>query len=257
MDNPPTLDKADWIAGLEKGLRIIEAFSDSHPRLNPSTAARRTGITRTAARRYLLTLHHLGYLESDGQLFWLTPKILRLGWSYFDSARIPKAVHPHLQRISDQLGGATASFAVLDGDDLVFVARNASTQFHSIGFVLGNRVPANVASAGIMLLACKTPAEVDGWLAGRSFLPYTPETLTSPDDIRALVDQARSDGYAMLDQQMERNRRGIAVSIKTRDGRVVGAISVGLPIGTETPEQAVARALPLLRDAEYYLLSIL
>jgi IclR family pca regulon transcriptional regulator len=146
---------------------------------------------------------------------------------------------------------------VLDGDDLVFVARNASTQFHSIGFVLGNRVPANVASAGIMLLACKTPAEVDRWLAGRTFLPYTPETLTRPDDIRALVDQARQDGYAVLDQQMERNRRGIAVSIRSRDGRVVGAISVGLPIGAETQQQAVARALPLLRDAEYYLLTVL
>ena len=77
MGKKPALDRRDWIAGLEKGLRIIEAFNDTHPRLTPSTAAWRTGITRTAARRYLRTLHHLGYLDSNGQMFWLTPRVLR------------------------------------------------------------------------------------------------------------------------------------------------------------------------------------
>src|SRR5947207_14017875 len=106
MPAKQTFDKRDWIAGLDKGLRIIEAFNDAHPRLTPSTAARRTGITRTAARRYLRTLHHLGYLDSDGQLYWLKPKMLRLGWSYFDSAKVPRAAQPFLQRISIALGGA-------------------------------------------------------------------------------------------------------------------------------------------------------
>lgn len=255
MDRTVFLEKSDWIAGLEKGLRIIEAFSDSHPRLTPSTAARRTGITRTAARRYLLTLHHLGYLESDGTLFWLTPKILRLGWSYFDSARIPRVVQPHLQRISLELDGAPVSFAVMDDDELVFVARNASNKLYSVGFVLGSQIPANVASAGIALLSCRTPAEVDHWLEGRSFLPYIPTTLTRPEEIRAVIDQARQDGYAVLEQQMERDRRGIAVSIRTRGGQVVGAISVALVIGKESAKHAIARTLPLLREAEYALMA--
>ena len=98
MTNKPELDRSDWIAGLEKGIRIIEAFNDAYPRLTPSTAARRTGITRTAARRYLLTLQHLGYVESDGRLFWLTPRVLRLGWSYFDSAKLPRAFQPTCRR---------------------------------------------------------------------------------------------------------------------------------------------------------------
>mgnify|MGYP000252209778 CR=1 FL=1 len=89
MGSEQELDRRDWIAGLEKGLRVIEAFSDAHPRLTPSTAARRTGITRTAARRYLLTLQHLGYVDGDGTYFWLAPRVLRLGWSYFDSAKAP------------------------------------------------------------------------------------------------------------------------------------------------------------------------
>lgn len=251
------IDTRDWIAGLDKGLRIIEAFSDSHPRLNPSTAARRAGITRTAARRYLLTLHKLGYLESDGSLFWLTPKILRLGWSYFDSARLPRTVQPFLQRISVELGGAATYFSVLDGDDLVFIARNATSRFQSVGFVLGTRVAPNLASAGIALLACRSPTEVDEWLINRKFPAYTTNTLTDPAEVRTLIDRARQDGYAIVEQQLERDRRGIAVSIRSRNGNLVGAISVGLSIGNETQQQVLARVLPLLREAEYALLSLL
>jgi len=250
------LDKKDWIAGLEKGLRIIEAFNDAHPRLTPSTAARRTGITRTAARRYLLTLRHLGYVDSDGTYFWLTPRILRLGWSYFDSAKAPKAVQPFLQRLSIELG-CDAFFVVLDEDDILFVARNGATRVQNFGFALGARVAANLASAGIVLLSCKSPEEVDRWLEGRKFIPYTPMSLTRPEEIRATIDAARNSGYSVLEQQMQRDRRGIAVPVRTRLGEVVGAISISLPMGTETTQQAVARVLPLLREAEHSLLALL
>jgi len=250
------LDKRDWIAGLEKGLRIIEAFSDAHPRLTPSTAARRTGITRTAARRYLRTLHHLGYAESDGQLYWLTPRVLRLGWSYFDSAKVPRAVQPFLQRISVALGGATY-FAVLDEDDVVFVARDGSNRVQNIGFVLGARIPANLSSAGVAMLSCRTPKQVDQWLAGRKYAPYTPYTATTKDGVREYIDGARARGYALLEQQLERRVRGIGVPIRSRGGELVGAISVSLPMGNETSERAVSRALPLLREAEYSLLALL
>ena len=252
MANKPALDKRDWIAGLEKGLRIIEAFSDIHQRLTASTAARRTGITRTAARRYLRTLHHLGYLESDGQLFWLTPRVLRLGWSYFDSAKVPRAVQPFLQRISVALGGATY-FAVLDEDDVVYVARDGSTRVQNIGFVLGARISANVSSAGIAMLSCRTSKEVDRWLVGRKFMPFTPYTVTTQEGVRELISSARRKGYALLEQQVERKVRGIAVPIRTRNAELVGAISISLPMGSELSEHAVSRALPLLREAEYSL----
>jgi len=254
MASYPVLDKRDWIAGLEKGIRIIEAFNDAHPRLTPSTAARRTGITRTAARRYLRTLESLGYVESDGKLFWLTPRVLRLGWSYFDSAKVPRAAQPYLQRISIALGGATY-FAVMDEDDVVFVARDGSNQVQNIGFVLGARVSANLAAAGIAMLSCQTPDEVDAWLAGRKFVPYTAHTATTEDAVRENVNNARSRGYALLEEQLTQSVRGIAVPIRKRDGAVVGAISVSLPMGNETSERAIARALPLLREAEYALMS--
>ncbi len=183
MRKTAELDKCDWIAGLEKGLRIIEAFNDAHPRLSPSTAARRTSITRTAARRYLRTLHHLGYLESDGKLYWLTPRILRLGWSYFDSARVTRAVQPYLQRISVALGGATY-FVVFDDDDVVFVARDGSSMVKNVGFVLGARISASLSTAGVVLLSCRSVKEVDRWLRGRKFVPYTPHTAITPEAVR-------------------------------------------------------------------------
>ena len=248
------LKRCDWIAGLEKGLRIIEAFNDGHPRLTASTAARRTGITRTAARRQLLTLQHLGYVESDGQLYWLTPKVLRLGWSYFDSAKTPRAAQPHLQRISIALGGA-AFFAVLDEDDVVFVARDGSSQVQNVGFVLGARLSANLVAAGVAMLSCRSPQEIDQWLAGRKFVPYTPYTTTTETAVREAINTARINGYALLEQQLSLAVRGLAVPIRRRNGEIVGAISVSLPMSNESSERAIARALPLLREAEYALLA--
>ena len=254
MTDKHVLNKRDWIAGLEKGIRIIEAFNDAHPRLTPSTAARRTGITRTAARRYLHTLQYLGYVESDGQLFWLTPRVLRLGWSYFDSAKLPRAVQPYLQKISLALGGSTY-FAVFDQDDVVFVARDGSNAVQTVGFVLGSRVPANLSAAGIAMLACRSPEEVEAWFAGRKFVAYNPHTATTTEAVREFINKARSLGYSMVEQQLTLDVRGIALAIHKRDGEVAGAISVSLPIGSETAERALARTLPLLREAEFALLS--
>ena len=254
MSTLPEINKRDWIACLEKGLRIIEAFSDSHPRLSASTAARRTGVTRTAARRYLLTLEHLGYLESDGQMYWLTPRVLRLGWSYFDSAKLPRAVQPHLQRISTTLGGA-AYFAALDEDDVIFVAKDGANLVQNIGFVLGAKIPANLSSAGIAMLASWTEEEVDRWLSGRKFIAYSPFTAITEDAVRGHINEARLRGYAVLEQQMTPMVRGIAIVIRARNGKVAGAISASLPMGNESLEHSVSRTLPVLRDAENALVS--
>ncbi|MDR0576261.1 MAG: helix-turn-helix domain-containing protein [Candidatus Accumulibacter sp.] len=249
IDKKPPLDKKDWIAGLDKGLRIIEAFNDAHPRLTASTASRRTGITRTATRRYLRTLEHLGYLESDGHFFWLTPKVPRLDWSYFDSARFPRAVQPHLQKPSLALGGA-AYFAVMDENDVVFVARDGSNMVQNVGYVLGARIAANLAATGIAILSTYSAEDVDKWLVGRKFVPYSPFTATTEKAVRQLIDE----GYALLEQQVAQRVRGIAVPVRAHSGKVVGAISVSLPMNNETTENAVSRALPLLREAEYALL---
>ena len=135
------LDKKNWIAGLEKGLSIIETFDDANPRLSATQAGQRCGLTRTAARRYLLTLAHLGYVATDGKLFWLTPRVMRLGQSYLESARLPRIVQPFLQRLT--AGTQEISYvSVLDGSDIVYVARNGTNRAMNTGYVLGARVQA-------------------------------------------------------------------------------------------------------------------
>ena len=146
------LDKRDWIAGLEKGLSVIEAFDAEHARLTASQAGQRCGLTRTAARRYLLTLSHLGYVATDGKLFWLTPRVLRLGQSYLDSARLPRTVQPFLQRVTAGTQ-ETAYVAVLDGDDVVYIARSGTHRNLHNGYGLGTRVQAQVTAAGMAILA--------------------------------------------------------------------------------------------------------
>ncbi|HEX5738029.1 MAG TPA: helix-turn-helix domain-containing protein, partial [Hydrogenophaga sp.] len=159
---PSPLEKRDWIAGLEKGLSIIEVFDDQHPRLTASQAGARCGLTRTAARRYLLTLAHLGYVGTDGKLFWLTPRILRLGHAYLESARFPRLVHPFLQRIA---GGTQeiAYLGVLDGDEAVYIARSGAQRHMNTGYILGSRIPAQLSTAGMAILAAWGEAASDAW----------------------------------------------------------------------------------------------
>ena len=254
MDQEVIRNRRDLIVGLGKGLLIIEAFNDAHPRLSASTAARRTGISRTAARRYLLTLQHLGYLESDGQMFWLTPRVLRLGWSYFDSAKIPRAIQPYLQRVSVALGCMTF-FSILDDFDVVFVSRDGSSRIQSVGYVLGARVSAGLLSAGIAMLSCRPPEEIEKWLETHKFISYTSYTITSADGLRELIDTARVKGYAVVEQQLTPGIRGIAVPIRKNNGVIVGAINVSLPMANESIERAVGRTLPLLREVEQAILA--
>jgi IclR family pca regulon transcriptional regulator len=120
-----TIAKADYIAGMAKGLAVLESFDTERQRLNATLAAQRAGLTRAAARRHLLTLAHLGYLETDGSYFWLAPKVLRFSGSYLASARLPRAIQPTLNRLAAQTG-ESFSAVVLDGDQVVIIARSGS-----------------------------------------------------------------------------------------------------------------------------------
>lgn len=244
----PVLEKRDWIAGLEKGLAVIEAFDDQHPRLTASQAGARCGLTRTAARRYLLTLAHLGYVGSDGKLFWLTPRILRLGHAYLESARLPRLVQPFLQRIA---GGTqeVAYLGVLDGGDTVYIARSGAHRHMNTGYMLGSRVQAQVTAAGSAILAAMGETASDAWIAQHTLRTYTPYTISSPEQLRSELARVRRQGWALSEQQMELNYRGIAVPLLDRNNDVHGAISITMPINQEVAEDAVKRVLPVLQDA--------
>jgi hypothetical protein len=166
----PALQRRDWIAGLEKGLTLLQAFDEDHPRLTASQAGQRCGLTRTVARRLLLTLAHLGFVATDGKLYWLTPRVLRLGHGYLQSSRLARAVQPFLQRITSATG-EPAYLAVLDGDEVVTIARNGPQAALNTGYVLGARVPARLTATGQVLLAAQAPGA--GQLAGHD-RPHTP-----------------------------------------------------------------------------------
>ncbi|WP_370691048.1 IclR family transcriptional regulator C-terminal domain-containing protein [Hydrogenophaga sp.] len=244
----PALEKRDWIAGLDKGLAVIEAFDDQHPRLTASQAGTRCGLTRTAARRYLLTLAHLGYVGSDGKLFWLTPRILRLGHAYLESARLPRLVQPFLQRIA---GGTqeVAYLGVLDGDDTVYIARSGAHRHMNTGYMLGSRVQAQVTAAGMAILAALGETAANAWLSQHTLRTYTPYTLSRPEDLQTELARVRRQGWALSEQQMELNYRGIAVPLLDRNNVVHGAVSITMPINQESSEDATKRVLPVLQEA--------
>ncbi len=244
---PAGLQKRDWIAGLERGLSIIEAFDDANPRLTASQAGQRTGMTRTAARRYLLTLQAMGYVASDGKLFWLTPRVLRLGQSYLESARLPRIVQPFLQRVAAGTH-ETAYLSVMDGDEVVYIARNGPNRNMSTGYVLGARVPAQVTAAGMLMLSQRDDANLSAWLATRELRAYTSHTIASKERMKLELARIRAQGWALSEQQLDLNSRGVAVPLRDRHGDVVGALNITMPMGHESSDDAVARVLPVLRE---------
>jgi IclR family pca regulon transcriptional regulator len=255
MAGPGPRGRPDSASSIAKGLQIIQAFNDRVPRMNATEMARCTGMTRTAARRHLLALRELGFVDSDDKDYWLTPRVLRLGWGYFDSARLPRLVLPYLQRVTGLLN-EVALCGVLDGDEVVYIARNGLPGT-ALGFVPGSRVPAVLSSAGIAMLASWPAARFDSWLEGCPLVRHTPHTITTRETIRALVEQARRDGHAVLEQQLEPGVRGIAVPLRNRHGEVVAGLSVSSRIEAECTAAATQRVVPVLEEVAHQLRNLL
>ncbi|SEB17397.1 IclR family transcriptional regulator domain-containing protein [Paraburkholderia sartisoli] len=241
------MNDKDRIAGATKALAVIEAFDEDHPRMNPAGVAELTGLTRTAARRYLLTLADAGYAETDGRLFWLAPRVLRLGTAWFSSARLPRIAQPFLQRITAAVQ-ESALLAVLDGDDVVYVARNGSSRVTTVGFLLGSRAAAPLSSAGMIVLAHQPPERVTAFLERYEPKVFTPHTVVDKTRLRAQIDQVLQCGYALSEEQLEVGMRGVAVPLRNRHGVVLGAISVSMQTGKESGSEALARVLPVLQE---------
>lgn len=250
------IDRKDLIEGLGKGLRVIEAFDDAHPRLTPSEAGQRAGITRTAARRYLLSLCHFGYGATDGRLFWLTPRVLRLGHSYLEAARLPRLVQPFIQRVA-LASGETVNVSVLDGHDVVYVARSSSLRHVSIGFQPGARVPAHLVTPGYAIVSTFDDAALARWMAEHEFSAFTSEGSREPERFREWIVATRTLGYWVTEQQLDPGVRGIALPLKDRKGECKGAIGMTVSMLPHTREQLVSRMLPLLQEAAQALRGIL
>ncbi|MEH0166215.1 IclR family transcriptional regulator C-terminal domain-containing protein [Paucibacter sp. JuS9] len=248
--------KRDLVAGLEKGLAVIEAFDQERPRLTISEVAARTGLTRAAARRYLLTLTHLGFVSQDRKMFALTPRVLRLGQSYMHSARLPRIVEPELHKLAYALKEASSA-GVLDGNDVICISAASAGRVVSPTLQPGARVPAHCSGIGRVLLAALPQAEVDAWIAKQDFKPLTAHTIVHPERLRIEIARARSLGYAVIDQELELGLRTLAVPLKNYRGDVVAAMTLCVHASRMSMEQMVELCLPPLLQAQAHLRMLL
>lgn len=225
----------------------MEAFSEVHARMSATQMGALVGMTRTAARRHLLTLAHLGYVATDGKLFWLTPRVLRVGQAFLESSRLARTAQPFLQRITVATH-EVAYVSLLEGDDIIYVARNASNRMLNTGYQLGARVPAQTTAAGLVLLALRTAPTAQEWLARTLLRTYTPYSTTNKEHMRSQLQLARQQDWAVSEQQLELGYRGVAVPLRDARGLLVGALSVTMPMGNESSADAAGRVVGALRE---------
>ncbi|OWY10589.1 IclR family transcriptional regulator [Thioclava sp. F42-5] len=241
MLNKPT----DFIASFAKGLRVIECFGAETPRLSIAAVAQATGFDRATARRCLLTLNAEGYAEYDGKFFTLTPKVLRLGMGALASLPLPQIVQPWLDQLTDRIG-QSCSVSILDGTEIVYLARAAQRRVMSIGLMPGSRLPAHCTSMGRVLLAALPPEDARAAVEASDLTPRTAYSLTDPGEILARIDQVRRDGYAVIDQEVEIGLRSIAVPLYDIHGRVVAALNTGMAASADPAETLIETYLPEL-----------
>jgi IclR family pca regulon transcriptional regulator len=239
----------ETIAGFAKGLRVIEAFDAGRPRLTITEVAGLTGLERATARRCLLTLVRDGYADYDGKFYRLTPKVLRLGFAYLSSTPLPRLVQPFLEQLATETE-ESCSASTLDGAEIVYIARASQRRVMSIGLSVGSRLPAYCSSMGRVLLASKAEKERRALLEALPREKLTARTITGMDELLGAIEQARVNGFAAIDQELELGLRSIAVPVADAGGKVVAAINVGAQAERVSIAQMRERFLPLLRRAQ-------
>jgi IclR family transcriptional regulator, pca regulon regulatory protein len=241
-------EEREYVMGLEKGLSIIEAFGIARGPLTLTQVAEITGHTKASARRCLLTLCRLGYAVQAGRHFELAPRALRLGHAYVAADPLTKIAQPILDRTSERTH-ESASIAVLDAQDAVFVARSTHRRSLSFGLGVGARLPAYCSATGRVLLS-ELPDEHLSFLLNRMARPaLTPQTQTDVAAILREVALARSQGYSVNDQELEIGLRSIAVPIRNGRGRLLAALSLSVATGRMNRNDLVERLLPELETA--------
>ncbi len=216
----------DFVQSLARGLAVLRTFDSSSPSMTLTEVAKRAGLTRATARRLLLTFEALGYVSLDGKRFELTPRVLDLGYAYISSLQLPEIAQPYMEALSEAVN-ESVSAAVLDGHDIVYVARIPTKHVMSISLGLGSRLPAAVTSMGRVLLAALAPPELEAFLATASWTPRTTRTIRFPDELRHVLGECRRAGFALLDEELEDNVRSVAAPLTDGRGRVVAALNVG------------------------------
>lgn len=238
----------DYIQSLEKGLTVIKAFTENRPELTISEAAKSTGYSRPTARRILLTLEHLGFAESRNGVFSLTAHILTLGYAYLSSQNMWNIAQPFMREFVEKTG-ESSSIAVLDGTEIIYVARVPTKRIMTITLNVGSRLPAYATSMGHILLAHLSQEEFNQYLEKAIFDQYTNKTITTKEDLIKELKSVCERGWASVEQQLEEGLRSIAVPIRNGEGKVIAAINCSAHAGRISKETLEEKFLPLLSKA--------
>ncbi|PRA03296.1 IclR family transcriptional regulator [Arthrobacter sp. MYb229] len=240
------------VQSLARGLQVISSFDAEHPSMTLSEVAVRTSLSRATARRFLLTLQDLGYVRSDGKHFELTSKVLQLGYAYLSSATLPQLIEPVLEELSATVH-ESASASVLDGTEIVYIARVHTRSIMRVGISVGTRFPAVNTSMGRVLLAYQ-PETVRESVLAAGVHATTGLGIGSADQLRVELERIRAQGFAVVDQELEIGLRSVAVPVFTSEASVAAAMNVSMsvhPKSALSAEQAAEAVLPeLLRAAE-------
>ncbi|MDF5753091.1 IclR family transcriptional regulator C-terminal domain-containing protein [Spongiactinospora sp. TRM90649] len=234
---------AEYLQSLARGLAVLVALGSARGGLTLSAAARATGLPRVTVRRALLGLTRLGYAAQEDARFVLLPRVLELGYAHLSARTLEEIIRPHLLDLVARVR-ESASVAMLSGDEVVYVARVPVMSIMSVDITVGTRFPAYATSMGRVLLA-DLPDDRLPAIAPR---PLTSRTVTSPGELTAALRQVRTDGYALVDQELEDGVRSIAVPLHDRDGRVVAAMNVATHVSRATATDLLRDVLPTLRE---------
>lgn len=245
----PFEESVDYVQSLARGLRVLCAFDREMPSATLSQIAERTGLSRAAVRRSLLTLQHLGYLDSRGRNFFLTPRVLELGYSYLTSLDLTGLAQQSMDQLAQRVS-ESCSLAVLDDTDIVYILRVPVRRVMSLTLGVGTRLPAFAASMGRVMLADWPEAALNKWLHAQKLRAYTPHTIHTIGKLKAELARVRTQGYAVVSRELELGLCSIAVPIRSGDGHVVAALNVAMPYDKDAPTHAVKHILPALQEAQ-------
>lgn len=239
-------ENGDFLRSLERGLSVITAFSGHPPTATISEIATRTGLPRATARRILLTLEELGYIRNEDRLFALTPRVLEIGSAYLSSLLLPDTAAPHIRALAAKLL-ESSSVAVLDGTEIVYVARAPTRRIMTIALTIGSRLPAYCTSMGRVLLAHLPAPELDSYFRSVDLRPLTGRTIADEGQLRKVLSQVRSRGWTLVDQELEDGVRSIAAPIR-RQGQVIAALNVSAHAGRTSLATTKTKILPELLE---------
>ena len=239
----------DFMTSLARGLAVVQAFQERKRHLTIAQISHRTEIPRAAVRRCLHTLIKLGYATTDGRSYSLLPKVLTLGHAYVSSTPLAVSAQPYLDRMSDLLHEA-CNMATLEGDDILYIARSATTQrLISVDLSVGGRLPAYCTSMGRILLAALDDSSLGEYLERADLQAKTSRTLHTPETLLECLQQVRQQGWCIVDQELEQGLRAIAVPVYDASGQVVAALNASTHAGRVSRSDLEQRFLPALLSA--------